>query len=102
MLAVAELDEDWSKGKPNDAEEGARQPPGAARNAGHYLRFALPRIEPSTPRRTWRPSSEPLARAALLAAPSPMPLVWWPPRGPVRPNSTSERMLPMPPEAGAC
>ena len=57
-----------------------------------------PRIDPSTPRITARPTFEPTDRAALFAAESSSPS-WCPPRGPVVPKSTPASVPARPPVA---
>ena len=53
-----------------------------------YLRRPPPRSDPRTPRTISRPTDDPIVRATLLAAACTRPSVL-PPRGPVRPKSSS-------------
>ena len=58
-----------------------------------------PTSEPSTPRKTSRPTCDPIERAALFAAASSMPS-WRPPRGPLDPISMPPSTSSTPPLAG--
>ena len=77
--------------KGENAEHGkCNAPPAVGRGRQRLL---PPSIDPSTPRSTWRPSSEPMLRAALFVMASKIPCDCRPPRGPVLPNTMSETGL---------
>src|SRR5207302_5592623 len=88
---VHQLDQNRPEREDERANDGQSDAPPAVRRGAQ--RRLPPRTDPSMPRSTCRPSSEPIERAALLLIASRIPCVCLPPRGPVLPKRMSETGL---------